>query len=161
MDEMRLAMGRDDDEYAWQTRGPIPPRIKKVGKKGVDCAICLESLDNISIGPKCAVCLENKYIYNGNEEYEPVNFNGDDDDCKKHVFHRKCVEEWIQTREECPICKNTEKNLTPITLDKLEELSKNGGGKRKTKRRKTKKRKTKKANKSSRNTRKSKRKHKK
>ena len=141
MDEMEQWMN-DDEAYAWQTRSP--PRIKKVEKTDLDCAICLESLDNISIGPKCAVCLENKYIYNGNEEYEPVNFNGDDDDCKKHVFHRKCVEEWIQTREECPICKNTEKNLTPITLDKLEELSKNGGGKRKT-----------------RNARKSKRKHKK
>jgi len=48
------------------------------------------------VNDTCAICLE-KYI--NNEVI--VEFS-----CQSHIFHEKCLYEWLQKSEICPLCKH-------------------------------------------------------
>lgn len=51
--------------------------------------------------PSCAICLEN---FNEKDKTLCVL------DCKtNHVFHEKCIFEWLPKHKQCPICRNTAK----------------------------------------------------
>ena len=83
--------------------------------------------DPDTMGPECGICLNNMY---DDDYFKPVWFNGDDVNCKKHIFHNKCVE----YESKCPTCRNKTKNIKEINSKELEDLNKTGG-KRKTRKR--------------------------
>lgn len=37
----------------------------------------------------------------------------------KHYFHTECIEQWLKTKQECPLCRH------PVTLQELEQFGKN------------------------------------
>ena len=78
----------------------------------------MKSDPNIT-GPNCSICLDDKYkIYNElNDDAvdgdDAVWFNSENANCKKHIFHRKCV----MNVDGCPMCRNKTKNIKEIFIN--------------------------------------------
>jgi len=67
-------------------------------------------LFNEKMMENCTVCVS-KYIKND----EVVNL-----DCK-HVFHKKCISEWVKYKAECPVCRGKIKIIEKIKEDSEDE----------------------------------------
>ena len=57
----------------------------------------------------CSICLEEVTI--SKKEYKVSKC----DNCNKY-FHKKCLEEWFKTKEECPLCRHKYDNIELIPL---------------------------------------------
>jgi hypothetical protein len=68
-------------------------------------------------GPKCAVCLENKYA----EEGPNLAVSFGPGKCRKHIFHEDCVSDGRIKR--CPLCRSDKKALKRVDMKKLAKLA--------------------------------------
>ena len=80
-------------KLAWKKCSPAlhdtPLRIRKV-----------TSEDELQLHNECSICLD-PYVKKQNIILLPCN----------HVFHSKCIKEWIAKNEECPTCPNCRETI--------------------------------------------------
>ena len=104
----------------WKEDGVKMEKMQKEKIKNMELKLKeLESklLSAENKGPMCAICLDDMYSHEGDKH--PVSFNNKT--CKKHIFHYGCV---LGVRvKSCPMCRNKNKNLTDIDVDKLSGLN--------------------------------------
>ena len=66
-------------------------------------------INNININNECCICLSNidnnKVILNCN-----------------HFFHKNCILSWMDTRQNCPICRKDTKYILNLKPEKNEEI---------------------------------------
>ena len=83
-------------------------RIKIIDKyyinKDINRLIKLSKLDKLKLKNNneiCSICMDN-----GNNKYLKLKCN--------HIFHLKCIKQWIEQNNSCPLCRNTIINITNI-----------------------------------------------
>jgi hypothetical protein len=104
----------------WKKDGVKMEKMQKEKIKSMEVKLKeLESklLNAENKGPVCAICLDNMYSLEG--DAHAVSFNNKT--CKKHIFHYGCVSDGRVKL--CPICRNKNKNLTHIDVEKLSVLN--------------------------------------
>lgn len=70
------------------------PTITQTRHEEEDILLTVSKYDTTSTVKECSICL--------------VDFEVDDDvvnlECK-HIFHEKCIEEWVDRKKDCPNCR--------------------------------------------------------
>ena len=73
--------------------------LTQLRKAGFDPEINTAHID-------CPICMMS---FTPDDDVTPLPCN------ENHYFHTECIEQWLRTKPECPLCKN------PVTMDQLVE----------------------------------------
>ena len=77
--------------YPLTTRLEEPLVTKQMGKKEIKYKKDIYNTD------ECAICLE---MFEEDENIIQLNCN--------HIFHLHCIDDWLQRKENCPVCRRIE-----------------------------------------------------
>jgi hypothetical protein len=87
----RQAVNRMHDILFFNTEFGEPRLFKKHANYADYCLLCETPSNEL----ECSICLEN---YQQTDTCVLANFCG-------HIFHRQCLEKWIDESDECPLCR--------------------------------------------------------
>lgn len=80
-----------------------------LSEKGKKCLVEMKTNETETLEDRCTICLDD--LKNDNCSKLPC----------EHIFHKDCIDGWLEQRPNCPICKTVIKSDSEMKIDKINE----------------------------------------